>query len=680
MATIGQALTTPETGWKRFDTNPYTAISGGTAVTNYTASTGYRTEWSGSSVIATMKFFGTKFRLIAQGTVSTFSSNINITIDGSTQSFSESMITATATLVFESAVLTQGIHTIIIQNTNANSVTLDSIDLDDTGYLVHPILNEKTSLKDMQVGDVISCRYTATTSGAVGAFSDLGTTTESLIPSASSATPDGAFYFIHAGYDYKGRMKLIADRNIQHSISWDTLNTNGFVSEIQINKDVYVDSSTGDDNNDGSVTSPVKTLQSALNRSTYNSMVILSKGIYTINTTNKALLDLVTDKMLTFRGQGKDTIIEVPSGLYYSAQKNIGASFENLTIRPSNTYSGETRVIWYNADGVKVLFLNFTNVLFTRSQNESYPTNCYFYWGNSGGTTNYPASFINCSAMSVPTSFEANGYPKTRIDCAFGNTQALSGTNINTIIGATFDASYKVTSTNTNSGVYFGKYRWDIPYNYTKSRYNITTRLLTGGVSTTDTDNEWDKIIVNSTLGGKITAGDNNVWNWSGVTSWTSTSGPTNTNRVRRGNGTVSTYANTDLSSTTATTIGYRPMLLVEIIRNVRQFVRDTKGIYCIKSTFYQVGSTLDETQIESLGAKDLSLLTTKMDVNTISVTNKGALGSGILYESFGIDLSKSNTISYIDGDTPTINCNMISDYKPIDSLENQFDVMIYIR
>ena len=92
---------------------------------------------------------------------------------------------------------------------------------------------EKTSVSSMVIGDKISFEYTAT-SGAVGTFANLGVATKSLIPAASSETPDGKAYFIFAGYDTQGRMKLVADRNIQHSISCDTLNAAGLVNGVEV--------------------------------------------------------------------------------------------------------------------------------------------------------------------------------------------------------------------------------------------------------------------------------------------------------------------------------------------------------------------------------------------------------------------------------------------------------------
>ena len=82
----------------------------------------------------------------------------------------------------------------------------------------------KSTLESMSAGDCIPCKYVASTSGVAGAFSELGTCVATEIPVAGSATPGGLFYFIKAD---KGL--LIADRVVQHSISWDVLNAAKFI-------------------------------------------------------------------------------------------------------------------------------------------------------------------------------------------------------------------------------------------------------------------------------------------------------------------------------------------------------------------------------------------------------------------------------------------------------------------
>src|SRR5690606_15278343 len=125
-------------------------------------------------------------------------------------------------------------------------------------------------------------------------FSVLGEETSDFIPAASSATPNGDFYWICVDRDYLGRWKLIADRNIQSGISWDTLNSLGIASESgfpiyvdgytykSYNKLIYVDSQNGDDNlGDGSKDVPYRTIQKAISSvNVNNTAIILKPGIY----------------------------------------------------------------------------------------------------------------------------------------------------------------------------------------------------------------------------------------------------------------------------------------------------------------------------------------------------------------------------------------------------------------
>ena len=222
------------------------------------------------------------------------------------------------------------------------------------------IVTSITNIKN--IGDKILCRYTALTSGQIGKFSELGTTSAALISPTSSATPDGSFYWIYVGKDYLGRKKFIADRNIQHSISWDVINSSGIVGEKII---------------------------------------------------------------------------------------NLGLG------------------------------------LATRS----------------------------------------------------------------------------------------------------------SIRLLTGGISNTDLDNEWDKIIAKSNLGGAIIAGDTNIWNWSGISSTTSSTGTTPANRISRGNGSVTTTnAPTGLASTGVNaTTGFRPVLLIEALVVDKFLIKKDSNYYSIDPKYYDV-------------------------------------------------------------------------------------------
>jgi hypothetical protein len=257
----------------------------------------------------------------------------------------------------------------------------------------------KTLNDQLNIGDFIPCKYTASTDGVIGVlgtFSEMGTTTAAFIPETSSSTPNGAFYWIYVGKDYLGRKKFIADRNIQHSISWDTINAKGM----------------------------------------------------------------------------------------------------------------------------------------------------------SSGVT---------------------------VDFGLGN------------------------------------------------KYNTIIRLMSGGTSTTDTEDEWDKIIVNSNLNNTITTSDNSIWNWKDIYSWTSTTLPSaSDNRIIRGSVSCSQF-NNNASNAAASSIGFRPVLLIETLRTVKYLLRKDSNYYAIASNYYDTtnhiftpltlagGTTPNESDVDSFGFTDLNLITNNM-------------------------------------------------------------------
>lgn len=89
--------------------------------------------------------------------------------------------------------------------------------------ITHPSLTQRTTLEDMEIGDVISCEYAAA-SGAIGTFANLGNATKDVILPASVAAPNGSFYFVKVDENL-----LVADRVVQHSITWDALNAGGYI-------------------------------------------------------------------------------------------------------------------------------------------------------------------------------------------------------------------------------------------------------------------------------------------------------------------------------------------------------------------------------------------------------------------------------------------------------------------
>jgi hypothetical protein len=145
-----------------------------------------------------------------------------------------------------------------------------------------------------------------------------------------------------------------------------------------------------------------------------------------------------------------------------------------------------------------------------------------------------------------------------------------------------------------NNNIAYKQYRINISANHGGSHnamlfsfemYNdfetMFIRSLSGGVAYADanglisntdkslgcfpTVNEWDKYIVKSTLNDKITAGDNNVWNWNGVFSWVAETIAialgTNAMRVIRGNNSAIKFSWT-ASATSNSIHGFRPVLI----------------------------------------------------------------------------------------------------------------------
>lgn len=237
---------------------------------------------------------------------------------------------------------------------------------------------------------------------------------------------------------------------------------------LSFNRIYYVDVNNGDDTaGDGSKLKPFKTIQKAVSMAGNGDAIKLSSGIYTINT----FADVVTTKGLTIIGDKINTIIEI-SQCPQNASITGTAYFYDLIIRPSNSFSGDNRAIWYYSSGTYVL--RFYNVVFSKSLNGSYPTTWFFIWAASGNI-NRDVIFENCSAVAVPNNFEVyGGTQQTYKNCAFGGVLPQNGTKVTCLANVTFDANYNITSsgwqntgtgvnpdqTRANIGVYGGSFAW----------------------------------------------------------------------------------------------------------------------------------------------------------------------------------------------------------------------------
>lgn len=560
MATIGEQLTTPEVGYRRYDdTDSRISYHGSFSATSDTSDSGmYLSTQHYSSNLNDyylFKFYGTKFRLIdALHPNRGSDSNVAVSIDGGiVEYFSEYRATAQyQTLVYEKTGLINSVHTIVVTKKHSDGYfCIDAIDIDDTGYLVHPILNQVSSGAEAQIGDCIPIRYTALTSGQVGSISELGTCIANEIPVSGTATPDGLAYLLMIGYDYLGRKMFIPDRNLQTNISWDTLNNGGLTYGNNINISntkllLHMDDNTFKDecghlvNNNGVVLD-------TNNKIFGNESAYFNNTYLTINNINNSEINIKNE--FTIEGYVK---IDTSSAVAILGTTNFSTSngffigvgspghlfFQQGSIALNSTTSFP-RSVW-----VHIAFTYKNNILYV------------FENGVLTGTLQIVLS-NNFNALYL-------GYRPDNSWKFIGNMSEINITNI-----AKWTENFTPPTT---------------PYELEKDAFQ-EIRLLTGGISNTDIDNEWDKIIVNSDLNGTITAGDNNIWHWSGIYSWTSTTNTAGaTYRTVRGNTLVST--NSYLS--TSSNCGFRPVILVESDGGSNKFlIKQGDNYYSLKSEFY---------------------------------------------------------------------------------------------
>lgn len=233
MTNAGNIPVQTKTGWKRYDDNHinilysenYKKVSLGTC---YGGSCSYVLNVPHDETNINFTFIGTKIRLYCVK-FNDRSDVVDIDIDGIIEQFSTKDNSGNiSTVVYEKLELENKIHNVKISVNEESQYVhflFDCVDIDEDGYILSPIegrLEQRASIEDMEIGDIISCRYTASTAGKIGDFSELGKCNCEEIPrDVSSSTPDGKFFFVKVDDN-----KLIADRNIQNNISWNQINGN----------------------------------------------------------------------------------------------------------------------------------------------------------------------------------------------------------------------------------------------------------------------------------------------------------------------------------------------------------------------------------------------------------------------------------------------------------------------
>lgn len=126
--------------------------------------------------------------------------------------------------LFKITKLKQKTHDVNIEITSdIPHFVFQGIEIDQKGRVFH--IDEVETVHDLEIGKRIRCHYESTYY-TVGEFSGLGKDTNDFLLTEASANPKGDFYFIMVDI-VDGKKKMIADRNIQHSISWRNLSDSG---------------------------------------------------------------------------------------------------------------------------------------------------------------------------------------------------------------------------------------------------------------------------------------------------------------------------------------------------------------------------------------------------------------------------------------------------------------------
>ncbi|MGO4730235.1 hypothetical protein [Paenibacillus sp. 2KB_22] len=572
----GYALTAPEDRWKRYDDSSSEIIYNGWLRYPSGQTGSYNNSFSASNNTvnkkATFTFKGTKLRLITM-THSDSTTIGKISIDGTPYDVSfYSSSAINQVLVFEKTGLEDSLHTIEIYSPEAKNIRIDAVDIDLDGRMFHP--DEVTDPIDLTIGKRIRCYY-STNNGVVGNFAFFGQETAPFI--TTSAGAGGDLYFICVEKDHAGRLKLIADRNIQHSISWDTINASGVASGSGVplpKKGYYV---------------------SMIPAMTSNTT---PQGVAAASTTYSSSLE-------PWKAFDKNT---ADAGWLMESNKWNGAWI-------SYTFPQPTVVNKYGIKG----------------PNSNVSTDSAKSWrfeGTNDGT--------NWTVLDIKTNQPAWSTGEYR-EYVFTNKDTYK--------------TCRLVFTANNGGAYVRTMAVDmfqlIEEDSIPSLDSPILRLLTGGINTTDKDNEWDKYIVNSTLNGTIIAGDDNVWNYSGGSSWTSTTntaGSANrTGRGANGNAGASGYNPTSYVAA-ATATGFRPLMAIEILPMIRSFIHHDgayKKYQTEALTWNTISATLasEDTFIND-GMDDLSVLDRKNEVFVQTMTANGSLGSGKLFKG-SVDLKK---------------------------------------
>ncbi|MGX9755902.1 discoidin domain-containing protein [Clostridioides difficile] len=518
MANIGDTLPQTKTGWKRYDdsyinilySKRYDRVSLGTC---YRGSCSYVLNVPPDETNINFTFIGTKIRLFCVK-FNDRSDIVDIDIDGIVEQFNtKENIDNTSKVVYEKLDLDNKVHKVKISvNKESQSVhfLFDCVDIDEDGYILSPIvgrLTQRTSVEDMEIGDIISCKYTATTAGKIGEFSELGVCNCEEIPrDVSSPTPNGKFFFIKVDDN-----KLIADRNIQNNISWNEINSN--IDSLFESKSICL--------LDGGVA--------------YNNDI-------TESFPKRALKENETDEYILYASGSLGGSVVIYKAFNKS---NIDANDSWHSGGEANPY------LKIFSKKEKIISNGF---IFTNRNSDQFPqapSSCILYGSNDN--------------ENFEKIYESSSFPQ--------NARAVSYHYFNSQVEYLY---YQFNFSGSTGYVAIGELEFLKEYDYKNSSLSLVNKNQGGW----PTINGWDTYVWKGNLNGRIDAGDNNIWNYKSIVSFTKNIAilsiqsvygviPAGNRIVVRGYNDQYVNDNSpkrlDISITThkSSTFGFRPMLVI---------------------------------------------------------------------------------------------------------------------
>jgi hypothetical protein len=317
----------------------------------------------------------------------------------------------------------------------------------------------KSSIEDMNIGDAIPCRYDAS-SGVTGVFSELGTCTSAEIPLSGTDTPNGKFNFIKVD---KGL--LVADRVVQTGISWDVLNTEGYIEGLQSkNYDRKVSPTMA------SATAPVP--------------YVVTCSSFAWNNESWGY-----EGYRAFSGNRWSTSAAPPAGGHWL--KIFMGSPTRIESMLLQGYCSP----WYNSSIRNWALYGSTNdVDYTLVTSALYP--------NLGGAS------IGAPQSAIKYTFTPATYSYYKIVLPNGY-QVASAVGI-------YSIGFYVSVASLGNNIKIRSLSGGNAYLGTDGKASLTEQNL-GAWSA---NNEWDTYIVRSDLGGRINPGDDAIWHWGTSGSW----------------------------------------------------------------------------------------------------------------------------------------------------------------